>query len=132
VDDARRVRRVERRRDLRDDARHLVRRERAALRDDVAQRLPRDELHDHERVVAVVPLVEHGHDVRMDDRGGALRLVRESLAERVVGVGAEELHRDVATGPLVARAPHLTRATFVDAREKAIAVREKPSSGKTC
>src|SRR5207245_7531448 len=88
-------------------------RQRAALGDDLAERLSRHELHDHERVSAVAAFVEHRDDVRVYDRRRAARLVGETRAERVVRVVAEELYRHIAIELLVARAPHLARAALV-------------------
>ncbi len=120
MDDARGMSRVERCGDLPDEAAHLVRRHRTTLGDDLAERLSRNELHDHERVGAVAAFVEHGDDVRMDDRRRAARLVGEARAERVVGVGPKELDGYVAVELLVARAPHLTRAPLVDPLDEAV------------
>src|SRR5687767_5984758 len=119
------VRSVERGGDLRDETRGLVRRQRAALRDELAQRLPAHELHDHVRVVAFLAFVEDGDDVRMCYRGGSPRLLREALAERVVGLGAEQLHRDVAVEALVAREPHIRGAAAVDVLHEAVAAADQ-------
>ena len=127
MDDARRVRRVEPGRDLGDQARGFVWRQRSALGNEVAERLPRHVLHHHEGVRAVAALVEDRHDVRVDDRRGAACLVGEACAERVVGVRAEQLDRNVAIELLVAPAPDLAGAAFVDALEQAVAVREDAS-----
>src|SRR5438552_6172161 len=124
VDDASGMGGIERGGHLRHEAGDLVRREWAALGDEVAQRLSRDELHDHERVAAVPALVKHRDHVRMDDRRGAPRLVGEPGAERLIRTGAKQLHRDVAIQLFVAGAPHLARAAFVDPFEEAVAVEE--------
>ena len=125
MDHVRRVRRVERRRHLRDESRDLVWRERAALREHVAKGLARDELHDHERVRALAAFVEDRDDVRVHDRRGAASLVGEPRAERLIGTGAEKLDRDVASELLVAPTPDLARAAFVDALEQAVTPREQ-------
>src|SRR5439155_10490718 len=112
MDHVRRVRRVERRRYLRDESRDLVWRERAALREHVAKGLARDELHDHERVRAFAAFVEDRDDLRVHDRRGAASLVGEPRAERLIGAGAEKLDRDVASELLVAPTPDLAPAAF--------------------
>ena len=102
-----------------------MRRQRSALGDDVAEGLSVDELHDHERVGSIAPLVEYRDDVRMDDRRRPSCLVGEACAERVVRVGAEQLDGDVAVELLVATAPHLARAALVDALDQSIALGEE-------
>src|ERR671937_760418 len=99
-------------------------REGAALRDHVAQGLPRYELHDHERVAPIAPFVEDGDHVRMDHCRGAPGLFGEPGAERLVRVLAEDLDRYVASETLVPGAPYLARTAFVDPYEQPIATGE--------
>jgi hypothetical protein len=56
----------------------------------------------------------------MADRRRAPCLGRESLAERGLGRGTEDLHGDIALEPEVARPPHFSRATAIDALDEAI------------
>ena len=120
MDHARRVRRVKGRGDLPDEASHLVRGQWPALGDDLAKRLARHELHDHERVRAVAAFVEHHNDVRMDDRRRAARLIGETRAEGIVRVGPEELYRDIAIQLL---------AALVDPLDESIALGEQSRRG---
>src|SRR5439155_3892805 len=129
VHDAGGVRRVEGGRDLAHDSRDLVRRQGTTLCDEVAQGLAGHELHDHECVRAVTTLVEYRDHVRVDDSGGAPRLIREPRAERIVRARAEHLDRDVAVELGVSRAPHLARTAFVDAFEQAVTSCEDAASG---
>src|SRR5207245_3967676 len=128
VNDPGRMSRVECRGDLPDQTGDLVRGQRAALGDDLAERLPVHELQDHGRGGAVAPLVEDGDDIRVDDRRRAARLVGETRAERVVRVGAEELDRDIAVELFVTCSPHLAGAALVDALDEPIARGEQARS----
>ena len=109
--------RIERRGDLGDEPDRLAHREGATLGNEIAQRPAADVLHDDECTIAVLPLVEHGDDVRMAHRRGA--------AGR--GGPLAELHRHVAVELFVARLPDLGRAPAVDPLHKAVAAGDQAS-----
>src|SRR5436190_19446159 len=64
----------------------------------------------------------------MRDRRRAPRLVGEALAERLVGVLAEDLHRELTTESLVAGPPDLARSARVDALEQRVPARERAAT----
>ena len=118
------MRRVERARDLGHQRGGLALGDGPALGHDVAERAAAHVFHDDERVVPVLPLVEDRHDVRMADRRGATGLRREPLAERRIGLGAEDLHGHVTVEAEVAGPPHLSGPAAVDPLDEAVTVRE--------
>ena len=105
----------------------VARAQRSAVSHDVTQRAPTYELHDHESVGAVAALVEDRDDVRMYHGRRAPRLIREALAERLVGTGTQDLDRHIAVEALVASLPDLARAAFVDAFVQAVPAGEEPA-----
>ena len=98
VDDAARMRCVQRFVDLLGDARGRHRLERPALLDDRGQVAAVDELHDDERVAGFHAVVENVDHVGVVERRGRLRLLTEARHEgRIATVlGAQHLDRDVA------------------------------------
>ena len=81
VEDPLRVRLRDRLARLREDARELFERERAASRHAVGERLAFEELHDHERHAVVgLAMIEHAHRMRRVDLGGRLRFDLETPA----------------------------------------------------
>ena len=74
-----------------------------ALREDLPQGLSRDELHREVRHARGLPDLVDGHDVRMIQRGGRARLLREpeeSLAVRQE-TGGQDFQGHVAAEPAV-------------------------------
>ena len=118
------VRRVQCTRDLTNERRSLRDRDGPAFGHDVAERSAAYVLHDDERVVAVLPLVEDRHDVRVAHRRGAAGFGGEPLAERGIGLGAEDFHRHVALETQVAGPPHFGGPAAVDPLDEAVTVRE--------
>jgi hypothetical protein len=115
VNDAVRVRLVERIRDRHGVAQRFVDRHRAA-RDPLRQVLAVEELHDEELAPFVVADVVERADVGMLERGDRARLAVEALAElRVGGKGRrQDLDGDGAIEPGVARAVDLPHAAGAD------------------
>ena len=129
VDDAARMRRVERLADLLGDARGRRGRQRPALAEDRGEVAAVDQLHDDERVARVHAVVEDVDDVRMVQRGGGLRLLAEARHEGGVAavLGAQHLDRDVAAelgvvGPVDGR-----HAALAEQLDQAVAAAEDVS-----
>ena len=116
VDDAALVRGLERRGDLTRDRQRFVERNRA-LRDAVRQRRAVDQF-EHQRALRQPCFLEPVdlRDVRMIERREHLRLALES--RDAIGIGGEEfgqnLDRDVAVQPRIARPIHLAHAACAE------------------
>jgi hypothetical protein len=107
VDDAGRVRRGQRVRDLGGDAERLGDGQ-ALLRDRLAQGLAAQVLHHDEVEAVVVRDVVDGHDVGVIERGRRARLAEEAGPARRVArtVGGQDLERDEAVEPGIAGLVH--------------------------
>ena len=114
MNDAFRVREVERVADLRDDFGDLFERERTSLRQDFFQVLSLDVLHgdEHHAVRFVLPDVVHGHDRGVIEDAGGLRLAEKPLLKFfglvVVGMrrGTNRLQRDETSDEGIFREIH--------------------------
>ena len=97
VDEAERVRRVERACDLADEIDGALGAERALALEHLAQVEPVDEAHGEVEHPVVLADGEGRHDVRLVERGRDLRLAQEPLAEARVlrEVGEQHLERDL-------------------------------------
>src|SRR6185369_4915972 len=95
-----------------------LRREGLAM-EDLAERLPVHELHRDEDRVAGGPDLVDRDDVRVVERGRRARLLLEALpAVRVGGeLRREDLDRDLASEPRVARAVDLAHSSRAERRE---------------
>ena len=81
----------------------------------VAEALPLDQLHHQEEPVLPGPEVEHGHQVRVAQPGGGLRLQPEAGGRRGIRlVPQQQLHGNGASQHLVRGAPHLAHAATTD------------------
>ena len=117
MDDAVCMRRGERRGDLRRNLARLVDGERAAL-EHRGQRLALDVLHDEAGGASVFGDVVEGAYVRVVERGDHPAFALESAPKPVVRreVGTDDLDRDHAAEPAVARAEHLSHAAAPELR----------------
>ena len=98
VDEPARVRRVEARGDLRDDARGARGLDPAGLADERLQVGPVDVAHDEIQPAGLLARPVHGNDVRVVDRGRHPDLAAEAVGEVAVGdaLGRDDLQRDPA------------------------------------
>jgi hypothetical protein len=103
--------------------------------DDLAQRLPVDELHDdvgqRAELALGLPGVVDRHDRRVVQRGRVLRLPAEAQLElRVTGqVGAQHLDRHVSGQPHVPAAVHLGHAAVAERLAQLVAFGEQSRGG---
>ena len=89
---------------------------RGPVGDHIAQRLAIDELHDDERVVAMLGHLVHGADVRMVERAGCARFIQQAPAAVELGARMKQLYGDGALQPGVEGAmddAHTTRTEVV-------------------
>jgi hypothetical protein len=102
VDEAARVRRLERRADLPDDPQRATQRQRALAREHRLQVAPVDTGHRDVEEIALFAGVVDGEDARVVERGGELGFAQEPLAEvRLPQSGGEQLQRRRPTEPHV-------------------------------
>ncbi len=81
----------------------------------VSEALPLDQLHHEEEPVLPRPEVEHGHQMRMAQPGGGLRLQPEAGGRRGVRlITQQQLHGHGTAQDLVRGAPHLAHAATTD------------------
>jgi hypothetical protein len=115
------LRDLERQRDAVDDAGHLRGRERAAAREQLAQRRSGDPLHDDERALGGRAVIDDLHDRVVVKRGGEVR----AATERARVDGAQHLEREAPRHSLVSRLVHA--ATGDERADEAIApCRDRP------
>ena len=102
MDDARRVRGIERVGDLLAEIEQIVDRQRTA-RDARLQRLAFQQLHHHELLAVVLADVVQRADVRMAQRRDDARFAKEAVHRvgHAAGVGREQLERHVTPEPRV-------------------------------
>src|SRR5581483_8704430 len=133
VDDAARVRRLERGRDGGEDAHRLDDREAPVLGEEVGERLPEDELHGEERDAERVVRLERSE--RADDAGvldarEELALALEALARVLRDPGAErqDLERDARAARAVLGDVDLAHAAAADEAEDLEAAEVAPGA----
>ena len=132
VDDARAVRVGERPGDLAQHARRLAGEQRPARADPLAERRPLDERHDHvDEARRARRRAYDGHDVRMRERGGGLRLAQERLAQLgALGErGREDLDRDGPSEPDLAREVDDAHAAAADLAVERVLAGERGLEG---
>ena len=132
MDEALRVRRVERVRDLCDDRERARRIERALRAQELAQVGALHEAHDEVEAAVELARVVDRHDVRVLERHRQLRLAREALAEAFVGreLGRHQLQRDDALEAEVARAVDHAHSALPDELLGAVAEEVVPNGGR--
>ena len=121
MDEPRRVRLGQRAGDRNRHGEHVAHAH-ARARNPLVERLALHQFHRDELDAAVAADVEHGDDVRVVERGGGARLLREPAPGVVVQAASREegFQRDVAVQPGVAGAIDLAHASGAERLEDLI------------